>query len=85
MKLIKLDRRHRLHRHGYTWAFRFDYYTNEAAQVEHIVDDIEGRRWTNPRTHFGRAGRDRLNLPRSRPFYVAMSHESTATMVLLKV
>lgn len=79
MKLIKLDHRHNLKRKGYDWAFRFKGYDTRATKVESAVKQLEGYRWDN--TFWGKpSGRNT-----SRPFYVGIKNESTASLVLLKV
>ena len=78
MKLVKLDHRHNLKRKGYDWAFRFNGWSSRASQVESAVKQFEGYRWDN--TFWGKAKGNS-----SRPYYVGVKSESTATMVLLKV
>ena len=78
MKLVKLDHRHNLKRKGYDWAFRFNGWSSPVAQVESAVKQFEGYRWDN--TFWGKAKGHN-----SRPYYVGVKSESTATMVLLKV
>jgi hypothetical protein len=78
MKLIKLDHRHNLKRKGYDWAFKFNGWNVNAGKVESAVKQLEGWRWDM--TFWGKANRHS-----SRPYYIGVRNESTATMVLLKV
>ncbi len=78
MKLIKLDRRHNLYHKGYTYAFKLNRWTSDSNKIERAVKELEGFRWDN--TFWGKATRND-----SRPYYIGVRNESTATMVLLKI
>ena len=82
MKLIKLDRRHNLYHKGYRYAFLIDRFTVESNSVEKAVKELEGFRWDS--TFWGKAKKNSLGYT-SRPYYVGMKNESTATMALLKM
>ncbi len=77
MKLIKLDRRHNLYHKGYRYAFRVNRWDRDSHRVEQAVKEFEGWRWDC--TFWGKPKDG------SRPYYIGMKNESTATMVLLKL
>ena len=77
MKLIKLDRRHNLYHKGYRYAFRVNRWDTGSNQIERAVKELEGWRWDN--TIWGKPKEG------SRPYYIGMKNESTATMAMLKL
>jgi hypothetical protein len=83
MKLIKLDRRHNLYHKGYTVAFVFERWSKECNQIESAVKQLEGYRWDN--TFWGKSKMNKCLGYSSRPYYVGVKNESTATMALLKM
>ena len=77
MKLIKLNGRYNLYHKGYRFAFRFNGWTAQATDVERAVKKLEGYHydsifWSKTYSSNG-----------TRPFYVGVRNESTATMVSL--
>ena len=82
MKLIKLDRRHNLYHKGYRYAFLIDRFTVESNSVEKAVKELEGFRWDS--TFWGKPKKNEWGYS-SRPYYVGMKNESTATMAMLKM
>ncbi len=83
MKLIKLDRRHNLYHKGYRYAFLVERFNSKSNNIERAVKELEGWRWDN--TFWGKPHFNKILGYTSRPFYVGMKNESTATMVLLKL
>lgn len=77
MKLITLDRRHNLYHKGYRYAFRVNRWDTGSNQIERAVKELEGWRWDN--TFWGKPKEG------SRPYYIGMKNESTATMAMLKL
>jgi hypothetical protein len=77
VKLIKLDRRHNLYHKGYRYAFLVNRWDRDSHKVEQAVKSLEGWRWDS--TFWGKPKDG------SRPYYVGMKNESTATMVMLKL
>jgi hypothetical protein len=77
VKFIKLDRRHNLYHKGYRYAFRVDRWTTDSNSIEKAIKELEGWRWDM--TFWGK--------PRdgTRPYYIGMKSESTATMAMLKI
>lgn len=82
MKFIKLDRRHNLYHKGYRYAFLVDRWTTGANSLERAIKELEGFRWDN--TFWGKPG-CKSNGYTSRPYYIGVRNESTATLVMLKV
>ena len=78
MKLIKLDRRHNLYHKGYRYAFRVNRWNADSNKLERAVKELEGFRWDN--TFWGK-----VNGYDTRPYYIGMISESTATMAMLKI
>ncbi len=77
MKLIKLDRRHNLYHKGYRYAFRVNRWQADSNKIERAVKELDG--WRCDNTFWGKPKEG------SRPYYIGMKNESTATMVLLKL
>lgn len=77
MKFIKLDARYNLYRQGYRYAFKFASWSSEASRAEFAIRQLE----RGATTFWGKPnGRNQ-----SRPYYIGVRNESTATMVMLKV
>ena len=83
MKLIKLDRRHNLYHKGYRYAFLINRFTEESNKLEKAVKELEG--WSWDMTFWGKPKKDKFGYNTSRPYYVGVRNESTATMALLKM
>jgi hypothetical protein len=81
MKLIKLDGRHNLYHKGYRYAFRVNRWTTDAHKIEKAVKELEGYHWDN--TFWGKQTND--NGWPTRPYYIGIKNESTATMAMLKL
>jgi hypothetical protein len=82
VKLIKLDHRHNLKNKGYSWAFRFDGWGSDAMLVENAVTQLEGHNYN--RTFWGKSKMNSKGYS-SKPYYVGIKNESSASIVLLKV
>lgn len=86
MKTIKLDRRHRLHRLGFTHAFLFDGYGSESAkitEIERILRNIAGdggeqNRWHWYWTRYKREAK-------LRPYYIGVRDEVIIIQILLMI
>jgi hypothetical protein len=84
MKVIKLDRRHRLHRLGFAHAFKFDNYGAESAKITEIErtlyeiagDNGERNSWF---WHWSRYKRETT----VRPYYIGVRDETMITQILL--
>lgn len=83
MKLIKLDRRHNLYHKGYRYAFRVNRWTSDSNKIEKIVKELEGFHWDC--TFWGKPTNTQGYGFLSRPYYIGMKKESTATMAMLKL
>jgi hypothetical protein len=82
VKLVKLDYRHNLKRKGYDWAFKFEGYDSRSSKVESAVKQLEGWRWDN--TFWGKSKMSSKGYS-TRPYYVGIKNESSASIVMLKV
>jgi len=82
VKLIKLDRRHNLYHKGYRYAFLVERFNSDSNNIEKAVKELEGWRWDM--TFWGKPKMNERGYT-SRPYYVGMKNESTATMALLKL
>lgn len=83
MKLIKLDRRHNLYHKGYRYAFLINRFNEESNKLEKAVKELEG--WSWDMTFWGKPKTNKYTGHTSRPYYVGVRNESTATMALLKI
>lgn len=86
MKIIKIDKRFKVSDTGYTAAFRFDGFTQEAASIEWWCrGNIGSMDWgygttdNQWRGYFGRA--PKKNAPR--PYYIAFKNEAFISSILL--
>ena len=91
MKVVKLDRRHRLFRRGMTHAIRFENEWDKQRIVENILTDMYGWSYGNHNwdTFRGKVkinrGTTELFAPRVHTYWVGVRNEADLTMVLLKV
>lgn len=92
MKVVKLDRRHRLFRRGMTHAFKFENDWDRQLQVEHALTDMYGWGYGNKNwdTFRGKVkiNRDPLNgaySSRVHTYWVGVRNPADLTMVMLKV
>jgi hypothetical protein len=77
MKFIKLDRRHNLYHKGYRYAFRVKRWGADANKIESAVKELEG--WRCDMTFWGKPKEG------TRPYYIGVRNESTATIAMLKL
>ena len=82
VKFIKLDRRHNLYHKGYRYAFLIDRWSADSNKIEKAVKELEGWHWDM--TYWGKPKKNDFGYS-SRPYYVGVKNESTATMALLKM
>lgn len=91
MKVIKLDKRHRLFRKGMTHAIKFENEWDKQHIVENVLRDMYGWEYSNDNwsTFRGKVkiNRDRWGFSDGRvhPYWIGVRNESDLTMVLLKV
>ena len=82
MKIIKLDKRHREYRHGFTHAFRFDSYCANAMDIERYLKRAypggERIKWCS---YFG----TRNNYTRYSVYWVCVRNDAILTMALLSI
>ena len=91
MKVVKLDKRHRLFRKGMTHAIKFENEWDKQRVVENALRDVYGWEYGNYHwdTFRGKVKiiRDRYGMYDSRvhPYWIGVRNEADLTMVLLKV
>jgi hypothetical protein len=83
VRVIKLDGRHNLYHKGYRYAFKFSGRSHEAVNVERVVKQLADSRWDC--TFLGKLKKDRWGNYMSRPYYIGIKDELTATVVMLKL
>lgn len=92
MKVVKLDRRHRLFRRGMTHAFKFENDWDKQRVVENVLCDMYGwgcgnKNWDTFRgkVKIDRDVGDGLFATRVHTYWIGVRNEADLTMVLLKV
>jgi hypothetical protein len=87
MKVVKLDGRHNLYRKGYTHAFRFNNWNDNARAVENALRNKvyknDSWRSSNWDTFWGKANRDGYD--RTRPYWIGVRNEAVVTQILLSL
>jgi hypothetical protein len=82
MKLVKLNRTHRLYHDGFSYAFRFDSYGTDTSRIERLLYDRFGSQYKNNSLWQFRFGhRPKSGGPRI--VWLGLKTEPMATMVLL--
>lgn len=91
MKVVKLDRRHRLFRRGMTYAIKFENEWGKQLLVERALTDMYGWGYGNRNWDTFR-GKVKINKDRwghldgrVHPYWIGVRNEADLTMVLLKV
>lgn len=91
MKVVKLDKRHRLFRRGMTHAFKFENDWNKQRLVENVLCDMYGWGYGNQNwdTFRGKVkiNRNRLGHTDGRvhTYWIGVRNPADLTMVLLRV
>lgn len=84
MKVIKLDRRFKVYKEGYSHAIRcHDWISKEARQLEKIFVEMFGYDWGYEKPYKSFYGKTKFN--HVRPKYFAVKNEALITQVLLKL
>ena len=84
MKVVKLDKRHKLYHNGFTHAFRFDRWNDEARVVENkITEKFKGQYSGKWQTYWGKA--KIINQVRFRPYWIGVRNDAIITQVLLSI
>jgi hypothetical protein len=90
MKVVKLDRRHRLFRRGMVYAFKFENDWDNQRRVENVLRDMYGWEYGNKNWDTFR-GKVKINKDRwghldgrIHPYWIGVRNEADLTMVLLK-
>lgn len=91
MKVVKLDRRHRLFRRGMTYAIKFENDWDRQLRVEHALTDMHGWGYNNKNwdTFRGKVkiNRDRREYADGRVhiYWIGVRNPADLTMVMLKI
>lgn len=92
MKIVKLDKRHRLFRRGMTHAIRFENEWDQQLRVERALTDMHGY-WFGNKNWDTFRGKVKINrdignglfATRVHTYWIGVRNEADLTMVLLKV
>jgi hypothetical protein len=89
MKVVKLDKRHRLFRKGMVYAFKFNNEWEERARVESILRNMYGWEYGNDDWHTFRGkviiNRNDLMNVRTYPYWIGVKNEADITAVMLQL
>ena len=90
MKIVKLDRRHRLFRKGMAYAFKFENDWDERARVENILRGMYGWEYANREWSTFRGKCILEKSPsglqsRTYPYWVGVRNEADITAVMLQI
>lgn len=81
-RVVKLDRRHKNYKYGFTHGLRFNGFTNEAIKCEHMLQNMypDNRVYSANRawTYYWSSGRTGI-------YWINVRHESDITGVLLSL
>ena len=88
MKVVKLNRRFRMHKeHGHEVALRFPTWNNRAREVEQVTKDTFGTQYTWSGTYetwcgyFGKAS----NPMAGRPYWITFRNHADLTLIMMKL
>jgi len=87
MKVVKLDRRYKAYKEGFTHALRFDHWEKHAGDIEQFLTKRYGSQYNWYKRHsnsqwssnFG----SRPSRSDSRPFWINLRNETDISMILL--
>ena len=88
MKVIKLSKRYKLYKEGYTHALRFiKWDTSLAHSIEMKMEDMLGSQynWRKSNAWRGTFGSKKDPKTGYKPYYIAVRNESHLTMALLSI
>ena len=91
MKVVKLNRRFRMHKeHGHTVALRFNTWGDRAREVERVTKDTFGSQYTwNTddyeywRGYFGKANTGHRSF--GRPYWITFRNPADLTLIMMKL
>jgi hypothetical protein len=83
MKVVKLDRRHRLGKQGFTHAFRFEGYESSVVDIEKNLSTKYGYSWNNEKCWGSYWGKKSVN--GSRLYWIGFRNEQLVTQTLLSL
>lgn len=83
MRVVKLDRRHRLGKQGFTHAFRFERYGPELNIIEQHLAKKYGYSWNNEKCWGSYWGKQSSN--GTRIYWIGFRNENLVTQTLLSL
>lgn len=88
MKLVKVQRRWKLHEYGFPVALRFDNWSMDIQRIEDWLRQNYGSEFTsypNWKSHWGKGSYTTVNLNKvfNRPYFIGLRSEADATVLLL--
>jgi hypothetical protein len=84
MKVVKLNRRHRLGKQGFTHAFRFDGWEPEMMTIENSLTRKYGLSWNNEKCWGSFYGK-KSKVSGNRVFWIGVRNETLITQTLLSL
>lgn len=79
MKIVKLDRRHKMYHEGFRHAVKFALWDPSSRKFEDKLKELYPREWHN------NSGEWMTHWPRYKVYWIGVKHESTITQVLLSL
>lgn len=85
MKVVKLNRRYKAYKEGFTHALRFDHWEKHAGDIEQFLTNRYGSQysWQRDRGQWSSNFGSRPSRSDSRPFWINLKNEADITMILL--
>lgn len=77
MKVVKLDKRHKMYHLGFTHAVKFELWDPSSRKFENKLKELYPREWRNT------TGEWMTHWPRYKKYWIGVKNESTITQVLL--
>jgi hypothetical protein len=85
MKVVKLNRRYKAYKEGFTHALRFDHWEKNAGDIEQFLTKRYGSQynWNKPQSQWTSGFGSRPSSSDSRPYWINLRRESDVSMILL--
>lgn len=85
MKVVKLNRRYKAYKEGFTHALRFNSWHPKAGEIENFLIKRYGNQysWNKPQSQWTSGFGSRPSSSDSRPYWINLRRESDVTMILL--
>lgn len=88
MKVVKLDRRHKLYHEGFTHAVKFPSWSSEACRYELTMKKLYPNEYrpTGKGTYNWRGNEEwTYHWPQRTTYWIGVKHESTITQLMLSI